>query len=112
MIWQILLYSYLVTTAISFIIMPIRTYLIGKNEYGKRKSFVVALYIAMICFIPYIGFCATVYVGYLYSKKKMENWINSDPTSPTNKSDPDFVSPPKKKKKAKPIKDRFEILDL
>jgi len=42
MFWTVLLYSYLITTGIGLIVMPIRTYRMGKKKYGKRKSVIVA----------------------------------------------------------------------
>ena len=54
-------------------------------------------------------------VGYLcvtVSKARIDNWLANDPTSPGNMADPNFKPPPKKEKKFKAIRDRFEILDL
>lgn len=112
MIWELFLYSYLITTCLSATFMPIRTYIMGKDKYGKRVSIIKALEIFMLCFIPYLCFCAMIYVSYLNVKDRLNGWVNQDPTSPKNMADPDFVPPPKKEKKFKPIKDRFDILDL
>jgi len=53
-----------------------------------------------------------VYVSYKATTKGVSGWINSDPTSPTNIEDPDFVPPPKKEKKPNPVDSRFDIMDL
>ena len=112
MFWGFLLYSYLITTGISISVMPIRAYFIGKNKDGKRISIIRSFEIAAICLIPYLAFYAFLYVSYLVIKKRLNSWIKADPTNPKNIADPDFVPPPKKEKKFKPIKDRFDILDL
>lgn len=112
MIWQLLLYSYLITTGISIIIMPFRAYHIGKTKYGERVSMIKAFQIAGLCFIPYIAFCAMIYVGYQITKKRINGWVKADPTSPINKNDPNFKPSPKKEKKFEAIRDRFDILDL
>jgi hypothetical protein len=112
MFWTVLLYSYLITTGISIIVMPIRTYHMGKEKYGKRKAVMVAFQIAGCCLVPYVGFCAMVYAAMVSSKRGLKGWVKDDPTSPKNLSDPDFVPPPKKVKKAKPIDSRFDIMDL
>lgn len=112
MFWTILLYSYLITTGISIIVMPIRTYHMGKEKYGKRKAVMVAFQIAGCCFVPYIAFAAMLYATYITIKKGLSGWVKDDPTSPTNIADPDFVPPPEKVKKVKPIDSRFELLDL
>jgi hypothetical protein len=112
MFWQFLLYSYLITTGISLTVMPIRTYKMGKKKYGKRKSVMVAFQVAGCCLVPYVGFCAFLYATYVGSKKGLKSWLKADPTSPKNIADPDFVPPPKKEKKAKPIDSRFDIMDL
>ena len=112
MILELLLYSYLITTCISASVMPVRAYIMGKDKHGKRKSIMVAIQIYFLCYLPYIAFVACVYVTFKWSKKSFEDWVNQDPTAPKNINDPDFVPPPKKEKKFKPIKDRFDILDL
>ena len=112
MFWTLLLYSYLITTGISIITMPIRTYLMGKKKHGKRKSVMVAFQIAGCCLVPYVAFIAMIYVFTKWSKNSFKNWIDKDPTSPINIADPDFVPSLKKKKKVKPIDSRFDIMDL
>ena len=93
-------------------VMPIRTYRMDIKDYGKRKSIINSVTIACLCFFPYIGFSALIYVSYIYAKEKIKIWVNKDPTNPKNISDPNFISPPEKVKKAEIIDDRFEILDL
>lgn len=112
MFWEIFVYSYLITSGIALIVMPIRTYRMGIGTYGKRKSIVTALMIAFLCLFPYIGFCAMLYVTFSAIKNGTKEWINRDPTAPKNVADPNFIPPPKKEKKPDPVKDRFEILDL
>ena len=112
MFWQYLLYSYLITTGISISVMPIRTYFIGRKKFGKRKAVMVAFQVAGCCLVPYVGFAAFLYATVVGSKKGLRKWLKSDPTSPENMADPNFVPPPKKEKKFKPIRDRFDILDL
>jgi len=112
MILELFLYSYWITTSISIIVMPIRTYLMGKKSHGQRKSIFVAFQVAGLCLIPYLAFCAMIYVAFLTIRDKIGNWMDSDPTSPKNLADPDFVPPPKKEKKFKPIDNRFDIMDL
>lgn len=112
MILELLLYSYLITTGISLAVMPIRTYHMGKEKYGKRKAVMIAFQIAGLCFVPYVAFCAMIYATYTTIKKGLSGWVKDDPTSPTNIADPDFVPPPEKVKKVKPIDSRFDIMDL
>lgn len=112
MIWQLLLYSYLITTGIGISTMPFRSYYINKDQYGKRASMITAFQVAGLCFIPYLAFCALIYTSYKSLTKKLNGWVKADPTSPTNKNDPNFKPSPKKEKKFEAIRDRFDILDL
>lgn len=106
-----ILYSYLITAGISILILPIRVYNINKIK-GKRKAIIEFFYLAGLCLIPYIPFFAMIFVIYEEVKEKIEKWVRNDPTAPRNKNNPNFISPPPKKKKFKCIKNRFEILDL
>jgi len=111
--WTIFLWSYIITSAISSPVMGIRTYFICIEKVGKRKSIIEAFKVTGLCaIIPYIGFCAMVYVSYLTIRDGVNEWTNGDPTAPKNVSDPNFTPPPKKEKKVKPVESRFEIMDL
>jgi hypothetical protein len=110
---QFLLWSYLITSGISAPIMGIRTYKMGIEKFGKRMSVIESCKVFILCMlIPYIGFVALVYVSFRWLRKETDNWVKSDPTNPKNIADPNFIPPPKKEKKVKPVEDRFEILDL
>jgi hypothetical protein len=108
-----LFWFYVITSCISAPAMGIRTYRMGIKKYGKRKSVVEAFVVAGLCLvIPYIGFCAMTYTSFLWVRTTTNEWVNGDPTSPKNASDPNFTPPPKKEKKVKPVESRFEIMDL
>ena len=64
MIWELLLYSYLITTGISITVMPIRVYIISIKKYGKRSSIFKAMNVELLCLAPYIGFYSFVYSNY------------------------------------------------
>ena len=108
--WEFLLYVYLISTGINLLILPIKSYLAKRKHFGIRRSIFYSLESAFYCFLPIIGSCALIYLAYCFVNKGAGEWIKNDPTSPENIADLNFNPPPKKK--LKPIRDRFEILDL
>ncbi len=109
---NIFLLIYLITTGISMIVLPIRTYTLNKKECGKRKAIIKAIEGGLWCFVPVLPIIAVGMVCYWKIKEKTNKWIDNDPTSPKNIANPDFTPPLKKEKKYKGIKSRFNILDL
>lgn len=115
MFWEIFMYSYLITSGISLIVMPIRTYHIGKDQFGKRKSILTALMTAVMCLFPYVGFAALIYVAFMAIRSSTKEWISQDPTAPKNVADPNFVPPQKKEiviSNDEEVNNRAEILGL
>ena len=111
--WTFLLWSYIITSAISAPTLGIRTYILGKEKVGKRKSIITGLEVMGLCLIiPYIGICGVIYLSYDWIRHKAKDWLEQDPTAPENKNNPNFVPPAKKAKKVKPIESRFDIMDL
>jgi len=115
MIWQILLWSYLISAFISCLGIPVIAYNSNKKTVGIRKSFLDSIKIALCFLLPivsYVGLVIVIYLIFDYIAHETNEWVKRDPTSPRNIRDPNFIPPPKKEKKFKAIKDRFELLDL
>jgi len=110
--FKIALYSYAITTVFNIILLPIKDYKKEKERDGKRRAIANFIGSFFLCFVPYIIFIMIICWEIGDLRKKMDKWIDKDPTSPMNVADPDFVPPPKKVEKVDPIVDRNEILDL
>lgn len=112
---KIVLYTYAITTVINIILLPVKEHKKKLKEHGKRKAYVDFITSFFFCFIPVVVFIMVVCFEIEDANKKLKKWIDKDPTNPKNIADPDFVPPPEKVKKTKPIEpinNRTDILDL
>lgn len=107
-----LLYNYIGATILSLLVFPIRTYLMGrkKHKLGKRRCILKSIEITFYCFIPVLSTIALFWVLYTVCNKRIKKWVENDPTDPKNIADPSFK--PNPSKRGKPVKSRFDIIDL
>ena len=114
-VWTVLLNIYLVQLIISIPILILLPYF-DSLKNGKRKAIIAGVQGFFWGLIPIVGMLfagVTIYIiGGEYIKKWVKKWVENDPTSPSNMSNPNFTPPPKKVKKVEPINSRTEILDL
>lgn len=87
---KIVLYSYVITTIINLILLPIKEHKRLLKEHGKRKAYIDFTTGCLFCLIPYIVFIliACYEIGQL--KKNIDSWVAKDPTNPKNIADPDI----------------------
>jgi hypothetical protein len=113
-----MLIAYLLSLVIT---VPVYTFVWWKADRskGKRQALISSIHGFFISLIPALSLImliATVVIETSFVLKDgVKKWISGDPTAPHNLNDPDFKPPEKRKKKikpSKPIKNRFEVLDL
>lgn len=95
---------HLIISVICLSFTPYEIYCEVRKEKGERSAIKELILIIGFCLIPFFNF---VIIGGI-----INSWISNDPTSPKNIANPDFTPPPKKEKKYKGIKNRFDILDI
>ncbi len=98
-----------------------------ERKNGRRRAIVDSVkagLFSLIPILPSLAICGLIL--YIIKKaiwklgsfleRKTKEWIIDDPTDPKNIENPDFKPKVKKKikkpKKAKPVKNRFEIMDI
>ena len=108
---HILLKIYIIQILVTILANPIYSYIDSRKEgKTKRQSIVDTFFFIFISFIPVLPIIATI--GFLigltieYTKR----WVDNSPELIKEKNI--IVPSPKKEKKFKPIKDRFDIIDL
>ena len=108
----IILYLYIIPAVISMAVFCTMEYTDTRKKSGKRKAQLAATKAGFMCLVPFFPPVGVFIVLCMYFQDKIKKWADADPTDPKNVADPKFNPPPKKEKKFKPIKDRFEIMDL
>jgi hypothetical protein len=120
MSFNIILYGYICSLIVTNIICYI--FIRCQKDVFPREKIKNHIFAFLLCLIPLVIPVMVVTASacglFCILSKKFNKWIKADPVDPKNISsssvDTDLVKPLKikKKKKDKPIKSRFDILDL